>query len=68
MINKLLENEFLVMFKRFSSTHPNDHDLSPSLSLPQFKKFLYSIGMDFMNQNYDSGRGVLFEAEDSNGL
>ena len=48
------------MFAKFNT----DKCDPPSLTIGQFKKFLFSIGMDFINQQYQSGVGTLFKAED----
>ena len=54
-INKLLENQLSTMFYKF------DEDGQKSLTVNQFQRYLYSIGMDFINQHYNSGVGELFE-------
>ena len=59
MVNKLLENQFQSMFQKF------DDDKLEALTIQQFQKFTYAIGMDFINNTYDSGKGELFETEEN---
>ena len=62
MIDKLLENQYQTMFKSFideEQKFKNSSD-SESLSFNQFKKYLYAIGMDFINRQYNSGKKHLF--------
>ena len=59
MVNKLLENQFQTMFIKF------DDDKLEALTLQQFQKFTYAIGMDFINQHYNSGLGELFETPEN---
>ena len=47
------------MFTKF------DDDQFDALTLPQFKRFTYAIGMDFINEHYKSGIGYLFETEEN---
>ena len=47
------------MFTKF------DDDGLEALTLPQFKKYSYSIGMDFINQHYNSGIGELFQTPEN---
>jgi Ca2+-binding EF-hand superfamily protein len=42
------------MFDKF------DEDKQESLTLDQFQKYLYAIGMEFINKKYNSGKGNLF--------
>ena len=58
MINKLLENQYKTMFSKF------DVDDKECLTLEQFNKFLYSIGMNFIISEYNSGMGELFKTEE----
>ena len=57
LINKLLENQYYTMFKKFDTRGLD------ALTLPEFQKFTYAIGMDFINQLYNSGIGELFNTE-----
>ena len=59
MVNKLLENQFQAMFQKF------DDDKLKALSIQQFQKFTYAIGMDYINQYYNSGVGELFETPEN---
>ena len=45
MIDKLLENQYQQMFNTFDV----DKLEPPSLTLEQFQKYLYAIGMNFIN-------------------
>ena len=54
LINKLLENQYLVMFENF------DSDRLESLTLEQFRRYVFAIGMEFIVKHFDSGRGELF--------
>ena len=42
------------MFVRF------DEENLESLNLQQFKRYIYAIGMEFINSDFNSGVGVLF--------
>ena len=48
------------MFQKFNIEKENP----PALSLKQFQKFLFAIGMDFINIKYDSGQDILFADSD----
>ena len=47
------------MFAKF------DEDLLDALTLNQFQRYTYAIGMDFINQHYNSGIGFLFETPEN---
>ena len=61
LIDKLLENQYQQMFNTFDV----DKLDPPSLTIEQFEKYVYAIGMNFIVQHYKSGRGELFETEEN---
>ena len=59
MIDKLLENQYSSMFQ----LHNIDGD-EDGLTLPQFKEFVYSIGMEFLGHQYNYCEKELFNGTD----
>ena len=54
------------MFKTFldeEQKFKKQSEYTESLSFNQFQKYLYAIGMDFINRQYNSGKKYLFYTE-----